>query len=155
MVPILLAFSVFALFAAAFIVVNVVTGVVLAGYRDIGVLKAIGFTPTQVTTDLLGQIVHPCHLGLARGRGHRDRRESAGPGAGVGGVWPPADIVDLLAHRPFAWWPSALMTVVVAACVPAWRAGHLDAVAAITRGTAPSRRAGGGRLRRRACRCQS
>ena len=48
-VPILLAFSVFALLAAAFTIANVVSGIVLTSYRDIGVMKAVGFTPGQVT----------------------------------------------------------------------------------------------------------
>ena len=44
-VPILLAFSIFALLAAGFTIANVVSGIVLTSYRDIGVMKAVGFTP--------------------------------------------------------------------------------------------------------------
>ena len=50
-VPVLLAFSIFALLAAAFTIANVVSGIVLTSYRDIGVMKAVGFTPGQVTLD--------------------------------------------------------------------------------------------------------
>ncbi len=68
MVPFLLAFSVFALVAAALTITNVVTGVVIAGYREIGVMKSIGFTPGQVTLVLLGGILVPtlggCLLGI-------------------------------------------------------------------------------------------
>ncbi len=53
--PILLAFSVFSLLAAAFIIANVVSGIVLTGYRDIGVMKAVGYTPNQVVAILLAE----------------------------------------------------------------------------------------------------
>src|SRR6185436_6516182 len=42
-VPILLAFAIFALLAAAFTIANIVSGVVLTSYRSIGVMKAIGY----------------------------------------------------------------------------------------------------------------
>ena len=58
-VPILLAFSIFALLAAGFTIANVVSGIVLTSYRDIGVMKAVGFTPAQVTGILVGQILVP------------------------------------------------------------------------------------------------
>ena len=48
-VPVLLAFSIFALLAAAFTIANVVSGVVLTGYCSFGVMKEIGYTPIQVT----------------------------------------------------------------------------------------------------------
>ena len=47
-VPVLLAFSIFALLAAAFLIANIVSGIVLTSYRDIGVMKAVGYTPGQV-----------------------------------------------------------------------------------------------------------
>ena len=61
MVPILLAFAAFAFLAAAFIVVNVVTGVVLGNLRQIGLLKSIGATPGQVAATLVVQVVVPAH----------------------------------------------------------------------------------------------
>jgi hypothetical protein len=66
-VPILLAFAVFALLAAAFTIANVVSGIVLPGYRDIGVMKAVGFTPRQVTTILVAQILVPVTIGAVAG----------------------------------------------------------------------------------------
>src|SRR4029079_15922578 len=66
-VPVLLAFSVFALLAAGFTIANVVSGIVLTGWRDIGVLKAVGFTPRQVSATLLGQILLPVVLGTLVG----------------------------------------------------------------------------------------
>ena len=53
-------FCVFALFASGLIIANAVGGQVLSQMRDIGVLKAIGFTPRQVTVVLLLQ-----NLGLS------------------------------------------------------------------------------------------
>ncbi len=66
-VPVLLAFSIFALLAAAFTIANVVGGIVLTSYRDIGVMKAVGFTPTQVTAILLTQILVPVTIGTVLG----------------------------------------------------------------------------------------
>ena len=66
-VPILLAFSIFALLAAAFTIANVVSGVVLTSYRDIGVMKAVGFTPVQVTAILVAQILVPVTVGAVAG----------------------------------------------------------------------------------------
>ena len=66
-VPVLLAFSIFALLAAAFTIANVVGGIVLTSYRDIGVMKAVGFTPAQVTAILIGQILVPVTVGAIAG----------------------------------------------------------------------------------------
>jgi len=51
----LTAFGIFALTAAAFIMTNSISGAVLAQFRDIGVLKAVGFTGSQVAAVYLGQ----------------------------------------------------------------------------------------------------
>jgi len=51
----LTAFGVFALAAAALIMTNSISGAVLAQFRDIGVLKALGFTGAQVVWVYLGQ----------------------------------------------------------------------------------------------------
>jgi putative ABC transport system permease protein len=53
-------FSAFALLAAGLIIANAIGGRVLAQYREIGLLKAIGFTPRQVAGVYLLQ-----HLALA------------------------------------------------------------------------------------------
>jgi len=51
----LTAFGLFALAAAALIMTNSISGAVLAQFRDIGVLKAVGFTGGQVALVYLGQ----------------------------------------------------------------------------------------------------
>ena len=72
-VPVLLAFSIFALLAAAFLIANIVSGVVLTSYRDIGVMKAVGYTPGQVSLD-------PRRPGARAGnRSARSSASSSGP----------------------------------------------------------------------------
>ena len=146
-VPVLLAFSIFALLAAAFTIANVVGGIVLTSYRDIGVMKAIGFTPTQVTAILLTQILVPVTIGTVLGV--------------VAGVIASQPLVARTAQSfglpgAVAVSPTvvvAVLAVSVGVCLlaaigPAIDAGRLSAIGAITRGTAPSRRSDGGRLRR-------
>ncbi len=50
-------FGIFAVGVAAFVIVNVVAGNVVAQFRDIGLLKSVGFTPRQVTSLLLAEHV--------------------------------------------------------------------------------------------------
>ncbi len=146
-VPILLAFSIFALFAAAFTIANVVSGVVLTSYRDIGVMKAVGFTPVQVTGILVAQILAPVTVGAVAG-------VIAGTIASQPMVQRTAQSFGL--PGAFAFSPSVVALVLAvslavtlsAAIVPAVNAGRLSAADAISRGTAPSRGGNGGRLRR-------
>ncbi len=137
MVPFLLAFSVFALLAAALIIGNVVTGVVIASYRDIGVMKSIGFTPGQVVLVLLGQILVPaaagCLLGVPLGTlASQPFLQDTAHALNLPAPFTAAITVDLLVLA------GVLTIAVLAAIVPAWRAGQLSAVGAITMGTAPA-----------------
>jgi putative ABC transport system permease protein len=135
-VPVLLAFAVFALLAAAFTIANVVGGIVLTGYRDIGVMKAVGFTAGQISATLLAQILVPVALGAA-----------AGVVAGTIASQPTVRSTTRSFGLPAAWIVSpavvggvfvvALGVAAFAALIPALRAGRLDPVAAITRGTMP------------------
>ena len=135
--PILMAFALFALGAAAFVIANVVSGIVLANQRQIGVMKAVGFTPGQVTTTLIGEILLPAIVG-------------AGLGVIVGTI-AGSSIAAQTAESfgvPAASWDAAaiallvLMVVVViaflAALIPAARAGRLSAAETIARGTSPA-----------------
>ncbi|MGO9079069.1 MAG: FtsX-like permease family protein [Streptosporangiaceae bacterium] len=65
--PFVLAFALFAIALAALVTAAVVSGVVVAGYRRIGVLKSIGFTPSQVTAAYLLQVAVPAVLGCVAG----------------------------------------------------------------------------------------
>jgi putative ABC transport system permease protein len=146
-VPVLLAFAAFALLAAAFAIANVVGGIVLTAYRDIGVMKAVGFTPRQVSATLLGQILVPVAIGA-----------TAGVAAGTVASQPTVLSTTRSFGLPGAWVvsPAVVVGVLVlsiglaalAALVPAVRAGRLDPVRAITRGTMPPAGGLGGRLRR-------
>jgi putative ABC transport system permease protein len=137
MIPFLLAFSAFALLAAALIIANVISGVVIASYREIGVMKSVGFTPGQVMVVLFGQILVPVGAGCLAGIPFgtlasqpflRDTAHALGlPVAFTAALW-----VDLLVFA------GVLVLALLAALAPAWRAGHLSAVTAITRGTAPA-----------------
>jgi putative ABC transport system permease protein len=57
MSSVIFAFSVFALAAVAVIVAIVVAGAVLSSYRDVGIMKALGFTPVEVVAIFIGQMV--------------------------------------------------------------------------------------------------
>jgi putative ABC transport system permease protein len=135
----LLAFSVFALGAAALIIANIVTGAVLAGFREIGIMKAIGYTPAQVVQMLIGQMLIPAAaaslvgipLGVLLSRPLLSRS---------------ADAMGLPAPSAFSFpavllvLAGVLLVVCVSAGLPAWRAGMLSPVRAIVAGTAPQGR---------------
>jgi len=137
MVPFLLAFSVFALVAAALTIANVVTGVVIAGYREIGVMKSVGFTPAQVTLTLLGGILVPtlagCLLGIPLGTlGSQPFLQDTAHALELPAPFTAVIPVDLLVLA------ITVVVAMLAGFVPSWRAGRLSAVTAITRGTAPA-----------------
>jgi putative ABC transport system permease protein len=60
-------FAVLSLLIAVFVISNVVSGAVIAGFRSIGVLKAVGFTPGQVTAVFLLMMTGPALVGCAVG----------------------------------------------------------------------------------------
>ncbi len=146
MVPFVVAFAVLGLVMSVLIVVNVVAGAVVAGFRTIGVQKTLGFTPGQVVgvyaAQILAVCVPACLLGVALGR---------------------LLATPLLAETARAYSLSGLATIpawvhlVVLLGVPAIvglaaagaaaRAGRLSAVQAITVGRAP-RSGRGFRVRR-------
>ena len=137
--PFVLAFALLAIVLAALITAAVVSGVVVASYRRIGVLKSIGFTPAQITTAYLLQVIVPAVPGCAAGLflGHQwalpmiDAGESLFQLSVTVPLW-----VTLAA-------PAAMLAIVVlAGLVPAVRASRLSAVAAIVSGQAPAVGAG-------------
>src|SRR5262245_48802282 len=125
-VPVLLAFSIFALLAAGFSISNAVSGIVLASRREIGVMKAIGFTPGQVTRILVIQIALPALLGSAIGVVVGAAASlpiladtAASFGLPAAGVVPPEVVVGVLA--------ASLGIAVLGAIIPALAAGRLGA----------------------------
>ena len=63
----MVAFAIIGLVLAVLITANVASAAVVAGYRRIGVLKTIGFTPAQVAATYLGQIGAPALAGAIAG----------------------------------------------------------------------------------------
>lgn len=122
-------FGIVSLGAAAFVIVNVVVGFVMAHVRDIGLLKSIGFTPRQVALLLLiehvGLSLPASALGILLGFAAAPLVLRAGTG-GLGTLPPPS--LDPLLTVPLA---IALITL-----LPAWRGGRVPPVQALTVGIA-------------------
>ncbi|MGO8950070.1 MAG: ABC transporter permease [Ktedonobacterales bacterium] len=135
----LLAFAVFALGAAALIVANVVSGAVLSSQRDIGVVKALGFTPGQVVAAFVGQMLVAAVIGCLLGvpLGAAASHPLVGASADALGLPAPSGVDPLALLLVTA---GSLLVVAAAAAVPALRAGLLPPVEAISE-TAASRAA--------------
>ena len=139
-IPFLMVFGWLGLAVAVLIVANVVSGAVVAGFKHIGVLKALGFTPTQVMAVYLGMISIPAVIGCAGGvvLGNvlatsllTRAFENYGAGGTSVPIW--VDVVTLL---------GVPALVALSALLPAMRARSLSAAQAISAGSAP--RAGRG-----------
>jgi putative ABC transport system permease protein len=134
-VPFLMVFGWLGLAVAVLIVANVVSGAVVAGFKHIGVLKALGFTPSQVMVVYLGMVSIPAVVGCAAGvvLGNilatslltRAFENYGAEGIGVP-VW--VDVAALL---------GVPTLVALSALVPALRARSLSAAQAISAGSAP------------------
>lgn len=154
LVPFLIVFGILALAVAVLIIVNVVSGAVVAGFRHIGVLKALGFTPTQVMAVYLAMVSIPAVVGCAVGTllGNllaRPLLTRAFLDLGSGSIGVPiwVDVAALI---------GTPLVVAASALLPARRARSLSATEAISagstqhtgRGLAVQRRLSGTRLPR-------
>lgn len=141
MIPFLLAFSIVALVVAAMIIGNVVSGAVIAGYRDIGVMKAIGFTPLQVVAVFVVQILIPAAVGAAAGvvAGLLASQPFLGQTADAFNLPTPSGLVPWVIAVCFG---TALAVVLLATLLPGLRAARLSAAEAIAAGTSPGLRRG-------------
>ncbi len=134
---VLSAFSVFALLATIAIVSTLVTGIVISAYREIGIMKAIGFTPIDVIGVFALQIIIPalvaCLLGIPAGT-LLSQPLLANSSHALGLAYVPSYSIglDLLLLA------GGLVVVSVAATLPALRAGLLKPITAITNASAPS-----------------
>ncbi|MGW2488312.1 FtsX-like permease family protein [Streptomyces sp. NPDC001606] len=137
--PYLVAFGVLGVLVAVLIVANVVGGAVVSGFRHIGILKALGFTPGQVLGVYLTMTSVPAVLGCALGTLAGNllaapffRFVFTGPASGVLheglGIAPWVNLLALLGMP---------LVCVLAALGPAVRAQRLPAVRAISAGSAP------------------
>ena len=127
-------FGILGLAVAVLIVANVVSGAVVAGFRHIGVLKALGFTPTQVLAVYLAMVSVPAIVGCVLGTvlGNVLARPLLTDafskfGSGDIGVAPWVDAATLLGMP---------LVVALSALVPALRARSLSASEAISAGSA-------------------
>jgi putative ABC transport system permease protein len=134
-VPFVVAFGIIGLVLSVLIVVNVVSGAVVAGYRRIGVLKSIGFTPAQVVATYAGQITLPALLGCLAG-------VVLGNALAIPMLSQTASVYRVGTLAVPAWVdvavPAGMCCLAgLAAIAPAIRAGRLSAVQAIATGRAP------------------
>ncbi|CAM5494950.1 hypothetical protein GCM10010329_73790 [Streptomyces spiroverticillatus] len=136
--PFVSLFGVLGLLVSVLIVGNVVSGAVVSGFRHIGVLKALGFTPNQVVSVYLVMVSVPtvagCVLGAVGGwLVAQPVLEVAFSGVDAG-----VARVEAAAWVPVACVFGMPLLVVVTALVPALRAHRLPAARAITAGSAPA-----------------
>lgn len=134
---VLLAFSVFALIAAAAIVGNLVTGIVISSQREIGIMKSIGFTPVQVVGVFVLLVIVPalagCLVGIPAGT-LVSQPLLANSSHALGLTYEPTFSIptDLLALL------GVLAVVALAASLPALRAGLLKPARVMRNASAPS-----------------
>ncbi|WP_027343209.1 ABC transporter permease [Hamadaea tsunoensis] len=152
-VPFLVAFGVLGLVVGIMIVINVVSGAVVSGFRHIGVLRGLGFTTTQVVAIYLLMISVPAVIGsvvgtIAGGALSAPLLTSAFASLGGTVTTPPWIEFVTVVGMP--------AIVGVAAIVPALRTRRVSTVEALSAGSAPrrgrvstvQRRLSGTRLRR-------
>jgi putative ABC transport system permease protein len=134
-VPFIIAFGVIALVISVLIVVNVVSGAVIAGMTRIGVLKSVGFTPAQVVASYVLLVAPPALAGCLAGAvcGNLLAIPMLKVNAGVYQVGTLGVPLWVDVTVPLA----ALALTVAGAVVPALRAGRMNAAAAIATGRAP------------------
>ncbi len=157
--PFLTGFGILGLIVSILIVGNVVSGAVVAGYRHIGILKALGFTTNQVTAVYLVMVTLPAVIGCAIGAAVGSvlgTQLVQGVFWGISGNY----LVAGEATIPTWVYPIVLAgmpaLVAVSALIPALKARRLPAAVAISaggvqqtgRGLAVQRGLGGSRLPR-------
>ncbi|MFE8943065.1 ABC transporter permease [Streptomyces sp. NPDC007856] len=138
-VPFLMAFGILGLLVAVLIVGNVVSGAVVSGFRHIGVLKSVGFTPIQVTAVYLVMVCVPATVGAAIGTAlgavvARPLLHQVFYGADLGTVTLRPTISSWVYVTTALGMPAV---VLLAALIPALRAHRLSAARAISAGSAP------------------
>jgi ABC-type lipoprotein release transport system permease subunit len=144
--PFLGTFGILGLLVAVIIVGNVVSGAVISGFRHIGVLKSLGFTPRQVVAVYLTMVTVPASVGAVLGTalgvaGANPLLSETFQGMGYGqdtGVQPWVWVAGLL---------GVPALVLLAALLPALQAHRLSAAAAISAGSV-ARRGRGLRVQR-------
>lgn len=134
-VPFLIVFGILGLFLSVLIIAIVVSGAVVSATRRIGILKSLGFTPSQVARAYAAQALIPAAFGVVAGTLFGNllsvpvlsgtSHELGAAGAGLP-LW-----VSVLVPL------GTLAVVGVTALIPALRAGRLPAVQTLVVGRAP------------------
>ncbi len=133
---VLAAFSVFALAATVATVATLVTGIVISAYREIGIMRAVGFTPAGVVGVFALQVVLPaliaCLVGIPAGT-LLSQPLLANSSHALGLAYVPSFSIplDLLLLA------AGLVVVSLAATLPALRAGLLKPITAISIASGP------------------
>ncbi len=145
MVPFLVAFSALGLLAAAFVISNVVAGVVIADRRQMGIMKSIGFTPAQVTAVLVTEVLIPVAVGAVLGialgtMASRPFLRETADALGLPTVFTDAALVDIGVLG------VVVLIALAASILPSTRAGRMSAVSAIALGTGPTGNRGAGTI---------
>jgi putative ABC transport system permease protein len=133
--PFIIAFGILALVMSVLIIANVVSGAVIAGTTRIGVLKAIGFTPAQVTGSYVLQVAVPALAGCVAGA-------VLGVLLAIPILSQNASVYGVGSLSVPLWVDVAVPLVIlsltaVGAMLPALRAGRMSATQAIATGRAP------------------
>jgi putative ABC transport system permease protein len=136
LLPLLITFGVLAVSVAVLIVLNVVSGAVVSGYKDIGIYKTIGFTPRQVVRVYVSTMAVPAIVGTVVGIpfgvviGQPLLNKAFNALGGQQQISPLVDVACLLGMP---------LLVGLAAYLPARRAAGMSAITAISAGSAPKR----------------
>jgi len=133
---VLAAFSVFALAATVATVATLVTGIVISAYREIGIMRAVGFTPAGVVGVFALQVVLPalvaCLVGIPAGT-LLSQPLLANSSHALGLAFVPSFSIPL----DLMLLAGGLVVVSLAATLPALRAGLLKPITAISIASAP------------------
>ncbi|GAA1968566.1 ABC transporter permease [Catenulispora subtropica] len=134
-VPFLVVFGVLGLFLSVLIIAIVVSGAVVSAIRRIGILKALGFTPSQVARAYAAQALIPASVGVVLGTVFGNLLavpvlNGTSHEVGAAGTQLPV-WVSLLVPL------GTLVIVGVTALIPALRAGRLPAAQTLVVGRAP------------------
>ncbi|MFG2294276.1 FtsX-like permease family protein [Streptomyces sp. NPDC048603] len=135
--PFMSLFSVLGLLVSVLIVGNVVSGAVVSGYRHIGILKALGYTPGQVVAVYLTMVSVPAVAGSVLGTLLGSLLAEPFLTMAFSGIETGNAVVS-----PARWVPALCLLgmpalVALAALVPALRAHRVPAARALTAGSAP------------------
>lgn len=144
-VPFLIAFAILGLFMSVLIISIVVSGAVASGIRRIGIIKSLGFTPSQVARAHTAQAMIPATLGAVLGTVFGNLLAVPILGGATKQLGAASASIPLWVSAVMPL--GALLIVGVTALIPALRAGRMSAVRALVVGHAPM--AGGGQAAQR------